>query len=176
MASFGQFAATSQFYLYGRQNFTATGYEKAMKKFLKVNNDVDILADPELSLKGRVAIVTGANSGVGKEIATFLAKKGATLYMVCRSRERGEAAMREIHEISGGNPNLHLLVCDVSLEADVRKMWQEFCASENAKGAASGPKLQILCCNGKPLAVHACKSWRLTVTVYACYFLQLALS
>ena len=176
MSSFGQFAATSQFYLYGKQHFTATGYEKAKMQFLKVNNNVDILTDPELSLKGRVAIVTGANSGVGKEVATFLAKKGATLYMICRSRTRGEAAMREIQEISGGNPNLHLLVCDVSLEADVRKMWEEFCASENAKGASSGPKLHILCCNGKPFAVHDYKSWRLTVTVYACYFLQLALS
>ena len=101
MAGFGQFAATSQFYLYGRSHCTSTGYETAMKKILK--KGPDLLASPDLSMAGKVAIVTGANSGVGKEVAMFLAKKGAVVYMVCRSQERGEAARREIQEAAGGN-------------------------------------------------------------------------
>jgi dehydrogenase/reductase SDR family protein 12 len=45
-------------------------------------------------------MVTGANSGIGKEAALEVAKRGATVYMVCRSKERGEAALTEIKELS----------------------------------------------------------------------------
>ena len=141
MAGFGQFAATSQFYLYGRSHCTSTGYETAMKKILK--KGPDLLASPDLSMAGKVAIVTGANSGVGKEVAMFLAKKGAVVYMVCRSQERGEAARREIQEAAGGNPNVHLLICDMSLEADVRKMWLEFCEAQRG-AAVCAPLLLVL--------------------------------
>ena len=44
------------------------------------------------SLRGRVAVVTGANSGLGLETARELARKGARVVMACRSPERGEAA------------------------------------------------------------------------------------
>ena len=128
--SFGQFAATSQFYLYGRQHCTSTGYAAAMKKILK--RGPDLLADPDLSLVGKVAMVTGANSGVGKEVACFLAKKGATVFMVCRSPERGEAARQEILRAAGStdSPNVHLLICDMSIEAEVRRMWGDFAARD----------------------------------------------
>jgi NAD(P)-dependent dehydrogenase (short-subunit alcohol dehydrogenase family) len=43
-----------------------------------------------------LAIVTGANAGLGKETAACLAKAGLTVVMACRSRERGEAARAEI--------------------------------------------------------------------------------
>lgn len=170
---YGQFAATSQFYLYGRKHCTATGYENAMKKVLKKGGGADPLADPSLSLAGKVAMVTGANSGVGKEIATFLAKKGAAVFMVCRSKERGEAALAEIVEItksfqSGGNKNVHLLLCDLQLESEVRKMWAEFeriqassvggddnnstasssdKASEGEAANGTPPQLDVLVCN-----------------------------
>jgi NAD(P)-dependent dehydrogenase (short-subunit alcohol dehydrogenase family) len=45
---------------------------------------------------GRVCMVTGANSGIGKETALGLARMGATVVMVCRHRGRGEAARSEI--------------------------------------------------------------------------------
>ena len=41
-----------------------------------------------VDLKGKVVVITGANSGVGKEVATYVACKGAKLYMLCRSAER----------------------------------------------------------------------------------------
>jgi NAD(P)-dependent dehydrogenase (short-subunit alcohol dehydrogenase family) len=50
----------------------------------------------EADLSGRVAVVTGANSGIGKEIARGLARLGATVILACRSVERGEAAAAEI--------------------------------------------------------------------------------
>lgn len=41
-------------------------------------------------------MVTGANSGLGKSIATFLAKKGGTVHMICRNEERAKKARDEI--------------------------------------------------------------------------------
>jgi hypothetical protein len=51
---------------------TATGWRDAQKKYPQP----DLLEDEELSLAGRVAMVTGANSGIGKEIAQFLVRRG----------------------------------------------------------------------------------------------------
>jgi NAD(P)-dependent dehydrogenase (short-subunit alcohol dehydrogenase family) len=45
---------------------------------------------------GRVAIVTGANTGIGLETARMLAQKGARVVLACRSREKGEAAALRI--------------------------------------------------------------------------------
>ncbi|OAG78712.1 putative oxidoreductase/Short-chain dehydrogenase [Acetobacter malorum] len=45
------------------------------------------------SLKGRVALVTGGNSGLGFEVACGLATRGARLLLPVRSAARGEAAL-----------------------------------------------------------------------------------
>ena len=45
---------------------------------------------------GRVAIVTGANSGIGFEAAKALAEKGAHVIVASRSEERGQQAVAEI--------------------------------------------------------------------------------
>jgi len=53
--------------------------------------------DPlQTDLTGQTAIVTGANSGIGLSIATSLAKQGATVYLACRNREKGAAAVKAI--------------------------------------------------------------------------------
>ena len=50
---------------------------------------------------GRIAIVTGANSGIGLETARVLAQKGAQVILACRNQEKGEAACANIKQ---GNP------------------------------------------------------------------------
>ncbi|MCB0213266.1 MAG: SDR family oxidoreductase [Anaerolineae bacterium] len=47
---------------------------------------------------GRIAIVTGANSGLGYQTALALAEKGAQVVMACRNAEKGEAARHKIRQ------------------------------------------------------------------------------
>ncbi len=46
-------------------------------------------------------MITGSNSGIGKETAVGLARMGASIVMVCRDRQRGEAAAKEISMRAG---------------------------------------------------------------------------
>ncbi|XP_040206696.1 retinol dehydrogenase 13-like [Rana temporaria] len=48
------------------------------------------------NIAGKTAIVTGANTGIGKETALELAKRGARVIMACRDMEKCENAAREI--------------------------------------------------------------------------------
>ncbi|CAM9848675.1 unnamed protein product [Discosporangium mesarthrocarpum] len=51
---------------------------------------------PTIDMSDRVVIVTGANTGIGKQTALSLAGMGATVVMACRSMERGEGAKADI--------------------------------------------------------------------------------
>lgn len=76
-------------------------------------------------MTGKVCIVTGANTGIGKETALGLAKLGAAVVMVCRDRERGEAARREIKQKSG-NDRVELMICDFASQNSIRQFAREF--------------------------------------------------
>lgn len=76
-------------------------------------------------MQGKVCLVTGANSGVGKETALGLAEMGATLVMVCRNRAKGEAALNEIRAKSG-NENIELLVADLSSQESIQGLAEAF--------------------------------------------------
>ena len=55
-------------------------------------------ADDIPSQEGRLALITGANSGLGLETVRALAAKGATVLMACRSRSRAETARNSLLE------------------------------------------------------------------------------
>ena len=74
---------------------------------------------------GKVCMVTGANSGIGKATALGLASLGATVVMVCRSQERGEAALAEIKQKSS-NERIFLLLADLASQAAIRKLAEDF--------------------------------------------------
>jgi len=76
-------------------------------------------------MHNKVVLVTGANAGIGKVIATELARQGATVVMVSRDRQRGEEAMREI-AFATSSTSLDLLVADLSSQQAVRRLADDF--------------------------------------------------
>ncbi len=76
-------------------------------------------------MKGKICIITGSNSGIGKETAVGLAKMGATIVMVVRNKARGEKAQREIVKQSGNN-SVDLMICDLSSLESIRRFAEEF--------------------------------------------------
>jgi len=79
----------------------------------------------EASLKNKYCMVTGASSGIGREIAVGLARRGAKVFMVCRDAGRGRAAQEYIRRQSG-NEDLHLLLADLSAQKQIRKLADDF--------------------------------------------------
>ncbi|MFX1304542.1 MAG: SDR family oxidoreductase [Promethearchaeota archaeon] len=78
-----------------------------------------------MSMEGRICLITGANSGIGKVTAKALAKMNAMVVMVCRDKERGDKAQKEIIEQTGNN-QVDLLLCDLSSKEQIRKLVKEF--------------------------------------------------
>ena len=72
-------------------------------------------------MAGRTCLVTGANSGIGKETALGLARLGARVVLVCRNAQKGALALSEIHRASGSTPP-ELLIADLSSLASVRTL------------------------------------------------------
>ena len=82
----------------------------------------------ESSLEGRTCLVTGASSGVGEQTALGLARRGAHVVLVCRSRERGERSRAAIVRATG-NPAVQLQLADLSSQAAIRQLAKEILAS-----------------------------------------------
>ncbi|KAH9311595.1 hypothetical protein KI387_026630, partial [Taxus chinensis] len=90
---------TAAFSIYGFTHFTRSAFQEHAKKFKSEDTQVDIT--------GKNCIITGANSGIGFATAEALASRGASVYMVCRNKEKGEEALLEIRSKTG-NANVHL--------------------------------------------------------------------
>lgn len=69
-------------------------------------------------LDEKIAIVTGANSGMGMATAKALADEGATVIMLCRSEKRGREAFEKLAQKKGRR--LDLMLCDLGDFASVR--------------------------------------------------------
>ncbi len=76
-------------------------------------------------LTGKIAIVTGANSGIGFETARALADKGADVILACRNRDKGEAAVRQIVQAHPG-ARVEFGHLDLSDLASVRRFAEAF--------------------------------------------------
>jgi NAD(P)-dependent dehydrogenase (short-subunit alcohol dehydrogenase family) len=70
-------------------------------------------------MTGRTCLVTGANSGIGKETALGLARMGARVVLVCRNQQKGESALADIQRQTGSS-HLDLLIADMSSFGSVR--------------------------------------------------------
>ncbi|XP_035288514.1 dehydrogenase/reductase SDR family member 13-like isoform X1 [Anguilla anguilla] len=87
------------------------------------------------TLHGKTAIVTGANTGIGKATALELAKRGARVILACRSQERAEAAIRDIKRESG-NAEVVYMQLDLASLQSVRSFAETFLKTE--------PRLDLL--------------------------------
>ncbi|XP_070598979.1 dehydrogenase/reductase SDR family member 13-like [Erythrolamprus reginae] len=88
-----------------------------------------------VSLRGKTALITGGNAGIGKATAVDLARRGARVILACRNKVRGESAVYEIRRESG-NLEVILMILDLSSLNSVRAFAQNFLESE--------PRLDIL--------------------------------
>ena len=64
-------------------------------------------------MQGKVVVVTGSNSGIGKETAVALATMGATTVLACRNPEKAEAAASEVRAASGSD-DVHVVALDLA--------------------------------------------------------------
>jgi len=77
-----------------------------------------------------VILITGATDGIGRAAAMEFAKRGATLTIVGRNREKTAQVLAELKEASG-NQHIDLLICDLSRIADVKRAAEEFKAKHD---------------------------------------------
>jgi NAD(P)-dependent dehydrogenase (short-subunit alcohol dehydrogenase family) len=77
--------------------------------------------DGSQSMAGKICLVTGANSGIGRATALGLAQRGATVLMVARNQERGEEAQAAIRAQSG-NDAVHLYLTDLANQDEIRQL------------------------------------------------------
>ena len=96
-------------------------------------------------LHGKTVIITGANTGIGKETAFDLARRGARVIMACRNLEKAEKSLKEIVQKSGNNNVVAKRLNLASLESI-----RDFAADINQ----NEPRLDVLINNAGVMAVQ----------------------
>jgi len=139
--------ATTQFFLFGKKNCTQTGYLKHMQQYkdpvqsaavVNIENKQD---SDGVDLTGKTFLITGANQGIGKEIATYAAAKGGNVYILCRNEGRAKIAQKDIQEKTKNKVNI--LLADVGEPSHIERVVKEFTDKED--------KLDCLVCNAGAL-------------------------
>ncbi|KAL6471813.1 hypothetical protein MHYP_G00204630 [Metynnis hypsauchen] len=102
----------SAWFLKGLTEFTKGAFDAASKRFVE--------KDLEVSVAGRSFMITGANSGIGKATAMAIAKKGGTIHLVCRNKDKAEETRAEIVKESG-NKEIYVHILDLS---ETKKVWE----------------------------------------------------
>jgi NAD(P)-dependent dehydrogenase (short-subunit alcohol dehydrogenase family) len=82
-------------------------------------------------LAGKLAIVTGANSGLGLETTRALASKGAKVILACRDRAKAELAIDELVKAGTDESLLEFRACDLSSLASIRRFCEGVCADHS---------------------------------------------
>uniref|UniRef100_F1L7F0 Retinol dehydrogenase 14 n=1 Tax=Ascaris suum TaxID=6253 RepID=F1L7F0_ASCSU len=77
--------------------------------------------EEHVSAKGKIAFVTGANNGIGKQTVRELNQRGAKVYMLCRSIDRGREAMLDLVKLGCEPTRLIVKQIDLADFSSVRK-------------------------------------------------------
>lgn len=75
-------------------------------------------------MDGKTVIITGANTGIGKETALDLAKRGASIIIGCRNAEKGREAVKDIQFVTG-NSNVKFMELDLASFKSIRTFAEE---------------------------------------------------
>ncbi|MGW5383507.1 oxidoreductase [Nocardia sp. NPDC003963] len=97
------------------------------------------------ALSGRIAVVTGANTGIGLEIARVLAVAGATVVSACRDSVKAQAAERDIRASA---PDAHM----VHLPLDLASLASVASLADRLRGR--WPHIDLLVNNAGVMAAH----------------------
>lgn len=84
----------------------------------------------DTQVDGKVVIITGANTGIGKETAWELARRGAKVYMACRDMKKCEEARKEI-VLDTKNKFIYCRSCDLASLKSVREFVKQFKTEQN---------------------------------------------
>ncbi|KAM9754611.1 retinol dehydrogenase 13-like [Menidia menidia] len=99
-------------------------------------------------LDGKTVLITGANTGIGKETAVDLAKRGARVILACRDMDRANKAAQDVRKRSGNN-NVIVKKLDLASLESVRHFAKDVLASEE--------RLDVLINNA---GVMSCPQWK----------------
>ncbi len=98
-------------------SFDQSGYRRHARDF----DPADLAVD----MDGKICLITGANAGLGYATARALASRSATVYLLCRDRQRGQRARDQL-AAETGNQDVHLAVVDVSEQASIGDFVRQF--------------------------------------------------
>lgn len=99
-------------------------------------------------LDGKTVIVTGANTGIGKETALEMARRGARVILACRDMAKAEKVAREIRETTA-NKNILVKKLDLASLKSIRSFGEEIMREES--------RLDILINNA---GIMRCPHWK----------------
>jgi short-subunit dehydrogenase len=102
-------------------------YASRIWDYWERNLDPDLFKDRSLAgaVRGKIVLITGASSGIGKATAVKVADAGATVLLVARSIDKLEETKAEI--VAGGGA-AHIHQCDLSDIEDIERMAEEVLA------------------------------------------------
>lgn len=78
----------------------------------------------------KTCLITGGNGAIGKAAAIEIARSGASVALISRSQQRGEAARDEVRKESG-NSSVELLVGDLSVQESIRQIARDFLSNHD---------------------------------------------
>ncbi|KAH7723953.1 oxidoreductaseshort chain dehydrogenase/reductase family protein [Aphelenchoides avenae] len=101
--------------------------------------------DEPVNAIGKIAVVTGSSSGIGRCIAEELNRRGAKVYMLCRNREKSEKVIAELVEEGCDRDRLLLRIADLCDYKSLRRFADAFRNEE--------PRIDILVNNASVIAL-----------------------
>ncbi|KAK1132700.1 hypothetical protein K0M31_014084 [Melipona bicolor] len=107
------------FYIYSA-GLTVIGTGYILKDYFSGN-----LYDSEQKLTNKVVIVTGANTGIGKEVVRDLAKREAKVIMACRDMEKCESTRLDI-VMESRNKYVYCRPCDLASQKSIKDFVEQF--------------------------------------------------